>query len=52
MVIINFHVHIDESEDANANGILVKMGRKEILKHMDESLVFSKNRFRILPINS
>ncbi len=37
MVIIDFHVHIDESEKANANGIPVKKGRAEILKQMDEA---------------
>jgi predicted TIM-barrel fold metal-dependent hydrolase len=36
MVVIDFHVHIDESADASANGIPVKMGRREILSNMDE----------------
>lgn len=36
-MIIDFHVHIDESENANANGIPVKMGRTEILANMDEA---------------
>ena len=37
MVIIDFHVHIDESEDANANGVPVQMGREDILKNMDDA---------------
>jgi predicted TIM-barrel fold metal-dependent hydrolase len=36
-MIIDFHVHIDESPDANMNGIPVKMGRKEILAGMAEA---------------
>jgi len=35
--IIDFHVHIDESEDASAGGVPVKMGRKEILAGMEEA---------------
>jgi predicted TIM-barrel fold metal-dependent hydrolase len=37
MVIIDFHTHIDESENANTNGIPVKMGRTEILRYMEEA---------------
>ena len=37
MLKIDFHVHIDESESANANGIPTKMGRKEILAGMKEA---------------
>ncbi|MDH5375604.1 MAG: amidohydrolase family protein [Candidatus Bathyarchaeota archaeon] len=34
---MDFHVHIDESETANANGIPVKMGRAKILANMEEA---------------
>lgn len=51
MPIIDFHVHIDESENANANGIKVKMGRTEILTNMKEAgidysviLVMARNK--------
>ena len=37
MYTIDFHVHIDESESANANGIPVKMGRDEIRAGMEEA---------------
>lgn len=37
MVIVDFHVHINESKSANVNGIPVKMDRKEILKAMKKA---------------
>ena len=37
MVIVDFHVHINESKSANINGIPVKMDRKEILKAMEKA---------------
>ncbi len=37
MVVIDFHVHIDEGENSNANGVPVQMGREEILKNMDDA---------------
>ena len=37
MLTIDFHVHINESESANVNGIPVKMGRAEILANMEEA---------------
>ena len=39
IVIIDFHVDIDESETADANGIPVKMGRAEILANMGEAVI-------------
>jgi predicted TIM-barrel fold metal-dependent hydrolase len=37
LVIIDFHVHIDKSENANVNGSRVKIDRVEILNRMEEA---------------
>jgi predicted TIM-barrel fold metal-dependent hydrolase len=37
LVVVDFHVHIDESESARVNGVPVKMGRAEILEGMEEA---------------
>lgn len=37
MLTIDFHVHIDESENANWAGIPIKMGRDQILAGMEEA---------------